>query len=178
MVHGRRWLIGTLVVGALAAALALTTPGGQESVAAPGQTRIYVDADAQGPTHDGSTWDFAFTELQDALGMAGPGDQIWVAAGTYTPTWLFDEADPRSATFQMENGVAIYGGFDPTIGDIAWEDRDWVNHETILSGDLNGDDVPPFGNNDEQLPRLVPSGHHRSGQHRRAGWLYHHRRQC
>ena len=37
MVHGRRWLIGTLVVGALAAALALTTPGGQESVARQGK---------------------------------------------------------------------------------------------------------------------------------------------
>ena len=99
MVHGHRWLIGTLVVGVLAAALALTTPGGQESVAAPGQTPIYVDADAPGPTHDGSTWDYAFTDLQDALDAAAAPAEIWVAAGTYKPTWESSPGDPRSATF-------------------------------------------------------------------------------
>ena len=31
---------------------------------------LYVDGDASGPTHDGSTWCNAFTELQDALAVA------------------------------------------------------------------------------------------------------------
>lgn len=39
-------------------------------------------------------------------------------------------------SFQMANGVAIYGGFDPSLGDVAWEDRDWVNNRAILSGDI------------------------------------------
>jgi hypothetical protein len=141
MVHGHRWLLGTLVVVALAVALALIAPGGQESAAAPGQSRIYVDADAPGPTHDGSTWDYAFTGLQDALGVAGPGEEVWVAAGTYKPTWQFDIGDPRSATFQMGNGVALYGGFDPPQDD-EWEERDWEANPTILSGNLGDPDEP------------------------------------
>jgi hypothetical protein len=130
MNHGHRWLFGTVVEAALAVALALLAPAGQDSLAADGI--IYVDADAPGPTHDGSSWDLAFTDLQIALGAALPGNEIWVAAGTYKPT---DGAD-RTISFQMKKGVAIYGGFDPPAGATEWEHRDWVLHETILSGDI------------------------------------------
>ena len=73
--------------------------------------------------------------------------------------------------------MAIYGGFDPTIGDIAWEDRDWVNHETILSGDLIGDDDRHPAITMTTATTSCTIRTHRSGQHRRPGWLYHHRRQ-
>jgi len=109
---------------------------------------IFVDEDATG-ANNGSSWNDAYTTLQPALEAAAAREQIWVAEGTYIPTWQFDTADPRSATFQLRNDVAIYGGFDPSVDDIAWEDRDWVTHETILSGDLNGDDGPDFENNGE-----------------------------
>ena len=142
MKHGHRWLIGTLVLIALTVALGLLAPGSQDSLA--NGTTIYVDADAMGD-NDGSTWDDAFTDLQAALTAAGPGTEIWVAAGTYKPTSGID----RSASFQMKNGVAIYGGFDPSVGDVGFEDREWVLHETILSGDLSGDDGPDFANNGE-----------------------------
>jgi predicted outer membrane repeat protein len=36
----------------------------------------------------------------------------------------------------MLNEVGIYGGFDPSVGDVGWGDRDWVSNETILSGDI------------------------------------------
>jgi hypothetical protein len=49
----------------------------------------------------------------------------------------------------MVNGVEIYGGFDPSVGHTEWEDRDWVAHHTILSGDLNGDDEENLANNGE-----------------------------
>jgi hypothetical protein len=55
----------------------------------------------------------------------------------------------RCKSFQMVNGVAIYGGFDPSLGDVAFEDRDWVGNVTVLSGDLNGEDGPGFQNNGE-----------------------------
>jgi len=86
----------------------------------------YVKA---GGTGDCSSWVQA-CELQTALYIATPGDQIWVAAGTYKPT----TSSNRSATFQMKSGVAIYGGFPAEGGDET--SRDWQLNKTYLSGDI------------------------------------------
>ena len=96
---------------------------------------IFVDEDASGD-NSGESWTHAFTDLQDALSEASQGDEIWVAEGIYKPSVQFDTSDVRSAAFRMKNEVAIYGGFDPSIGDIAFEDRDWNNNATIASGDI------------------------------------------
>ncbi|MDD3895086.1 MAG: hypothetical protein PHU36_08745, partial [Syntrophomonadaceae bacterium] len=104
---------------------------------------IYVDADATGEA-DGLSWEDAYTSLQEALDVAVDGDQIWVAAGTYYP--VKDTAgndspvDPRALTFQMKNGVAIYGGFAGNEVDL--DGRDYGVNETILSGDLGIEDDP------------------------------------
>jgi len=67
-------------------------------------------------------------------------DQIQVAAGNYTPSIKTDPADDRTATFQLINSVAIYGGFP--IGGGTWADRAPATHISILSGDIGtpGDD--------------------------------------
>jgi hypothetical protein len=100
---------------------------------------IYVDDEARG-ANNGSSWADAYRSLQDALDVADPCDQIWVAKGTYRPSQRTDPCDPRSATFQRINGVALYGGF-PDMDSPDFKDRDPNTYETILSGDLHGNDV-------------------------------------
>ena len=46
---------------------------------------VYIDSDAPGPTHDGTSWLTAYTDLQSALDATAAGE-IWVAAGTYFPS--------------------------------------------------------------------------------------------
>ena len=108
----------------------------------PPKVTIYCKHDAAG-TQDGSSWTNAYTSFQDALWGAVPGDQIWVAAGTYYPSSEHSlEAISRNYHFEMVDGVEIYGGFsgteNPGIFDLA--DRDFIANETILSGDLSGND--------------------------------------
>jgi hypothetical protein len=114
---------------ALVVVLALLLPG-----VAAAQRVIYVNAASSGGG-DGTSWPDAYPYLQDALAAAESGDEIWVAEGTYRP----DQGagitpGDRQAAFVMKGGVALYGGF---AGDEELrEDRDWVAHSTILSGDL------------------------------------------
>ena len=123
VVLGLGLLLGFLVVG---------SPSSVVSLAAPAATTRYVKPGGS-PANDCSSWANA-CELQDALDAAGPGDEIWVAAGTYTPTQQSSPPDPRSATFELVSGVAIYGGFAAT--ETLRTQRDWGAHVTILSGDI------------------------------------------
>ena len=95
-----------------------------------GETHIlHVDIDAGG-VNDGSSWADAFIDLQQALSVAEPGDEIWVAAGTYTPTSGAD----RSISFVLSSAVAVYGGFAGT--ETLRHERDWVANLTVLSGEI------------------------------------------
>ena len=72
----------------------------------------FVDDDGN-PGTGCTSWDDACPELQTALSLAADGDQIWVAVGTYTPDYDCDTGEhtgDREASFQLINGVAIYGG--------------------------------------------------------------------
>lgn len=102
------------------------------------QTTIYVDTNvADG---DGSSWDDAYDSLQDALDIAISGDQIWVAEGTYYPDEGIRQTDnDQDASFQLITGVEIYGGFKGDENNLS--DRDWQINETILSGDIDGDNT-------------------------------------
>ena len=94
---------------------------------------LYAKPVASG-TGDCSSWTNACT-LQTALTGAASGDEIWAAAGTYKPT---ASTTDRTATFQLKNGVAVYGGFAGT--ESARGDRNPATNVTILSGDIDGDD--------------------------------------
>jgi len=117
---------------------------------------IFVDADATG-NNDGSSWANAYNHLQDALSAASSGDQIEVAEGVYKP----DQGEgithgDRTATFQLKNGVIIIGGY-AGFGEPDPDTKDIVGYQTILSGDLNGDDGPDFANNGENSYHVVTS---------------------
>ena len=104
---------------------------------------IYVDDDAAG-TNNGTSWENAYVYLQDALADAVTAEkpvEIRVAQGIYTPNKGANQTPgERMATFQLINGVTIAGGFaglnmpDPNANDIEM-------YKTILSGDLNSDDL-------------------------------------
>ncbi len=101
---------------------------------------IYVDANAPG-SNNGSSWENAYTTLQDAIFYASSGDEIRTAKGTYLPDHgTFQTLLGRTATFTLKNGVEIKGGYagysqpDPNV-------RDIDVYESVLSGDLQGNDV-------------------------------------
>lgn len=103
---------------------------------------VYVDIDATG-AHDGSSWADAFTNLQDGIDLAVSGVEVWAAEGTYLP------GVSRSDSFVVKPGVRVCGGF--TGVETVRQQRDWNAHETILSGDIPGDNsyhvVSAFGAN-------------------------------
>ncbi|MFK7971082.1 MAG: right-handed parallel beta-helix repeat-containing protein, partial [Bacteroidia bacterium] len=97
--------------------------------------QIYVDTDATG-TNDGTSWANAFTFLDTALSSASVNDQIWVAEGIYVPRDSFMSV---LILFPITKDIKLYGGFDGT--ETMLSERDPVQHLTILSGDVNGDDI-------------------------------------
>jgi parallel beta-helix repeat protein len=98
----------------------------------------YVTTTGAG-SKNGTSWANAYpdTLLQTAINESGV-TQVWVAKGTYKPTVNVGGKADRYKTFQMKNGVAIYGGFDGTETQVS--QREISVNKTILSGDLNGDD--------------------------------------
>lgn len=101
----------------------------------------HVDADAPGPVHDGTSWARAFLTLQDALAVAGDGDEILVAEGVYKAD-RGGTATPgdRAASFVLKEGLAVRGGF-AGYGQPDPDAKDILAYETILSGDLNANDL-------------------------------------
>ncbi|MHC4498877.1 MAG: right-handed parallel beta-helix repeat-containing protein, partial [Planctomycetota bacterium] len=92
----------------------------------------FVNEDATG-ANNGTCWDDAFTNLQDALAEASDGHEIWVAEGTYEP----NESD-RSISFELVEGAGVYGGF--AGAESSRHERDWTLRETVLSGDIGTPD--------------------------------------
>jgi predicted outer membrane repeat protein len=92
-------------------------------------TRYHVNVAATGEG-TGLTWANAFTDLQEALSVVVPGDEIWVAAGQYRPT----SGNDRTVSFVLRDGVDLYGGFAGTETSV--EERDINANPTTLNGDI------------------------------------------
>ena len=115
---------------------------------------LFVD-DSAPAGGTGANWGTALRDLalatETAYASAGAVTEIRVGQGTYTPA--FGSAD-RKLSFWLADGCALRGGYagygapDPNARDIAV-------YETVLSGDLAGDDQPGFVNIDENTFAVV-----------------------
>lgn len=106
----------------------------------------------QNGTGDGSSWANASGDLQAMIEEFGNQEvgEIWVAAGTYVPTKIFEddtntETTDRDKAFAIERGSAVrlYGGFPPS-GNPTMADRNLTQNKTILDGKAN-DPSHPLG---------------------------------
>lgn len=116
------------------------------------QTTVYVDEGLTTGASDGSSWANAFQGrlgLQDALAdLTGPG-RIFVAAGRYAPSVTGD----REASFVIDNGVEVYGGFRG--GETSIDERPaFGTATTVLTGDLADNDAGAV-NREENSRRVV-----------------------
>ena len=103
---------------------------------------VYVDATRSQANQDGATWETAYGSLREALAFAQCAkplvNQVWVARGIYRP----DEDGERTATFNLLDGVAIYGGFAGAGsgvypgGETELGQRNLMLNRTFLSGEL------------------------------------------
>ncbi|WP_442266177.1 choice-of-anchor Q domain-containing protein [Tenacibaculum sp. ZS6-P6] len=87
-------------------------------------TVYYVNLNATG-NNDGSSWQNAFNSLDTALSSSTSGDEIWVAKGTYKPS--FDG-------FNIPSGVKIYGGFIGNESNL--NERDYSTNTVTLDGNI------------------------------------------
>lgn len=131
------------------------TEAGQDSEIFFASRVIYVDPEATDGNNDGSSWQDAFTSLDDAIDYASLGTTLRVAQGTYVPTIKTISMYPRSVTFQLKDGVAVYGGY----GGVTAPDpdrRDPNLYPSVLSGDIDGNDYSG-GDNSENAYHVVYS---------------------
>lgn len=140
-------------IGLALSALALPFLLASQAVA---QRILYVDQTAPpSRTNDGLSWCKAFDDLQDALDLAGSDVIIRVASGVYKPD---RRRGDRLSSFVLSSGVSIEGGY-AGCGAAFPDQRDFVRFETVLSGDLAGNDVGELGDpsRDENSYHVVRS---------------------
>ncbi|MCL5105117.1 MAG: hypothetical protein M1133_13520, partial [Armatimonadetes bacterium] len=68
---------------------------------------VFVDANAPGPAHDGTSWQTAYRDIQSGVNDAlSATKNVWVATGAYSENVAI-----------TKNNVALYGGFKPDPND-------------------------------------------------------------
>ncbi len=100
-------------------------------------TDRYVDHNAGGGVQNGTSWSNAYLTLQDALAIAGSGDIIRVAQGTYYPDEGAGQTnDAETSAFFLIDGVQILGGFFG-IGESETDQRNIDGYRTFLDGNID-----------------------------------------
>lgn len=96
---------------------------------------LFVDSDAL-KGGDGSKTN-PFSDLQDALDKASRGATIYIAEGTYKPTFHPTDNKNLTMTFNIEKSVTLLGGYDRNFENVVGR--------SVLSGDLNADETANSG---------------------------------
>ncbi len=102
--------------------------------------RLYVKPGGAG-AQNGGGWNNAFAEVGEALRVAAQNPQIkevWVAAGTYYPTYDYNYNacgnNSREKTFMVPDGLSLLGGFAGTETSVGQANP--KSNITILSGNI------------------------------------------
>ena len=100
---------------------------------------IFITPDGGG-LMNGSSWDNAiagnspagngYTKLADTLRHANVGAHLWIKEGSYLPCTDND----RAKSFQVPEGVSVYGGF--AGNETSEEERNRNDHPSVLSGNI------------------------------------------
>ncbi|GAA4824216.1 hypothetical protein GCM10011365_04160 [Marinicella pacifica] len=77
----------------------------------------------------GATWQQT-KNLQSALNNPAQCPEIWVKSGTYYPT----ASGNRNASFRVQAGVKVFGGFYGT--EVSRTQRDYLYNKAVLSGNI------------------------------------------
>ncbi|MBN2018755.1 MAG: S8 family serine peptidase [Sedimentisphaerales bacterium] len=93
---------------------------------------IFVDCSRLNGADTGISWFDAYLDLRDALDRASIDSnitQIWVADGNYMPS-----VPANNPTFQLIDGITLYGHFDGNETSISQRNFNNTNKETTLKG--------------------------------------------
>jgi len=127
---------------------------------------VYVDKNATG-NEDGSSWENAFTDIQDAINYLsdkGLEGWVWVAKGLYS-----SPKNPRSVVI-IKQGVMLFGGFNGDETRIT--QRDSAMHETIIQGWVGSEGRGQRGVDMQHLTLLDGFTIRSSGFTRGVEWQY------
>ena len=100
------------------------------TITVPAQTTRYVNLNATG-ANNGISPANAFRNLDDAIAAAASGDIIMVTQGTYYPTKPLTGSADYDKSFYITKSITLEGGYTADFSD-----RDIVNNQTILNGDV------------------------------------------
>jgi hypothetical protein len=121
------------------------------------QTIRYVKP---GTTGTGLSWTVASGDLAQMLQLSNPGDEVWVAAGSFAPqrdaSGSLTPSDLRTKTFYIKSGVKVYGGF---VGnETSLNQRPSVNPATTPSSTTLTGDIGIVGNSTDNAYHVVSMG--------------------
>ncbi|WP_410220952.1 YDG domain-containing protein [Pedobacter sp.] len=114
----------------------------------------------------GDSWANAAAELADALKAAKTNTaikEIWVAGGIYKPKYSPVDGvnsgtdQGRENAFLLVKDVKVYGGFAGTENTLADRNLSLTANASILSGDIDNNDLPDGTNNTNNAYHVVVS---------------------